>query len=77
MKKKNNMLKKPKKNPKNPGNIDLCKIIFKIIKIIILNVSMSSFFNKSYLLILETDAMSLADRGRKLMDFPGICVSPV
>lgn len=28
----------------------------------------------SYLLILETDAMSLADRGRKLMDFPGICM---
>lgn len=75
--KKKKYVKKTKKNPKNPGNIDLCKIIFKIIKIIILNVSMSSFFNKSYLLILETDAMSLADRGRKLMDFPGICVSPV
>lgn len=38
------MLKKTQKT-KNPGYIDLCKIIFKIIKIIILNVSMSSFFN--------------------------------
>lgn len=39
------MLKKENKKTKNPGYIDLCKIVFKIIKIIILNVSMSSFFN--------------------------------
>lgn len=48
---------------KNFGYIDLCKIIFKIIKIIILNVLMFFFFNKSYFLILEIDVMFLVDRG--------------
>lgn len=64
-----------KKLIKNFGYIDLCKIIFKIIKIIILNVLMFFFFNKSYFLILEIDVMFLVDRGWKLMDFFGICVS--
>lgn len=72
MKKNNDMLKKL---IKNFGYIDLCKIIFKIIKIIILNVLMFFFFNKSYFLILEIDVMFLVDRGWKLMDFFGICVS--
>lgn len=52
-----------KKLIKNFGYIDLCKIIFKIIKIIILNVLMFFFFNKSYFLILEIDVMFLVDRG--------------
>lgn len=72
MKKNNDMLKKL---IKNFGYIDLCKIIFKIIKINNLNVLMFFFFNKSYFLILEIDVMFLVDRGWKFMDFFGICVS--
>lgn len=64
-----------KKLIKKFGYIDLCKIIFKIIKINNLNVLMFFFFNKSYFLILEIDVMFLVDRGWKLMDFFGICVS--